>query len=221
MNDTGAKRGARGKAHTGRPLEALPAGTVSAPRGRWLFLTGTAVVLAGLLGYGLFEARQEHQAEQERKAAGAEKRVRGEQTWSIEELTYRHVQGDVAYRVNPPVGGDHSTVWMNCDGDVYTDAVRKENAVHSLEHGAVWITYNTQAEATSVRALADKVASTPYTLMSPVSTQPGRIMLTAWGHQLTVDTARDPRVGEFLAAYVQGPQTPEPGAPCTGGRAAP
>ncbi|MFI8169813.1 DUF3105 domain-containing protein [Streptomyces sp. NPDC085931] len=220
MNDTGAKA-TRSKARTGRPPQTPPAGTAGTPRGRWLFLTGAAVFLAGLLGYGVFEDRQQHQAEQERRAAGAKKHVRGEQTWDAEELTYRHVKGKVAYRVNPPVGGDHSTLWMNCDGDVYTEAIRKENAVHSLEHGAVWITYNAQADAASVRALAGKVASMPYTLMSPVSTQPGRIMLTAWGHQLSLDTAHDPRIAEFLTTYVQGPQTPEPGAPCTGGRATP
>lgn len=33
-------------------------------------------------------------------------------------------------------------------------------------------------------------------------------MLSAWGHQFSVDTAADPRVGQFIAAYVQGPQTP-------------
>jgi uncharacterized protein YbjT (DUF2867 family) len=65
------------------------------------------------------------------------------------------------------------------------------------------------------------VARTPYILMSPVTGQPGPITLSAWGHQLTVDAASDPRVEQLLTAYVQGSQTPEPGAPCTGGPSSP
>jgi hypothetical protein len=32
-----------------------------------------------------------------------------------------------------------------------------------------------------------------------------------------VNTASDPRVDQFLTKYVQGAQTPEPGAACTNG----
>ncbi|MET9942931.1 DUF3105 domain-containing protein, partial [Streptomyces halstedii] len=53
----------------------------------------------------------------------------------------------------------------------------------------------------------------------PYAGQEGAITLTAWGKQVTVDSADDRRVDQFLAQYVQGPQTPEPGAPCTGGLA--
>ena len=53
--------------------------------------------------------------------------------------------------------------------------------------------------------------------MSPVDDQAGAIMLSAWGKQVTVDGAADPRVDAFFTKYVQGPQTPEPGAACTGG----
>jgi len=44
-------------------------------------------------------------------------------------------------------------------------------------------------------------------------------MLTAWGHQRTVTSASDPNVDKFFETYVQGRQTPEPGAACTGGLA--
>ncbi len=67
--------------------------------------------------------------------------------------------------------------------------------------------------------LAATVGKTPYTLMSPVKEQTGSIMLSAWGKQLTVDSADDPRVTQFFTKYVQGEQTPEPGAACTSGLA--
>jgi hypothetical protein len=52
----------------------------------------------------------------------------------------RHTDGDVDYAQTPPVGGEHNPVWQNCG--FYQEPVRDETAVHSLEHGAVWITYS-------------------------------------------------------------------------------
>lgn len=140
----------------------------------------------------------------------------GVRTWSTK-LTQNHVTKSVAYPMEPPVGGDHNPVWQNCNGDVYDKAIKNENAVHSLEHGAVWVTYNSKAPEADVKALAEKVEKTPYTLMSPVEDQKDPIMLSAWGHQRTVTGAKDPNVDKFFASYVQGEQTPEPGAACTNG----
>lgn len=143
----------------------------------------------------------------------------GEQSWDAKTLGRNHVETPVKYPVNPPVGGDHSPRWMNCNGDVYKNAVPEVNAVHSLEHGAVWVTYNEKASKGDLDALAGTVSKTPYTLMSPDKEQAGTIVLSAWGKQLTVDKADDPRVAQFFTKYVQGPQTPEPGAACTNGLA--
>ncbi|MFB8089458.1 DUF3105 domain-containing protein [Streptomyces sp. NPDC055992] len=143
--------------------------------------------------------------------------IEGEKSWDAKKLTRNHVTENVDYPMKPPVGGDHSPVWMNCDGEVYKEAVPDVNAVHALEHGSVWVTYTDKAPAADVDKLADRVSKTPYSLMSPYKDQAGAIMLTAWGKQVTVDGADDPRVAQFFAHYVQGPQTPEPGAACTGG----
>ncbi|MFJ4694772.1 DUF3105 domain-containing protein [Streptomyces sp. NPDC088766] len=140
----------------------------------------------------------------------------GVKTWKGT-LGRNHVTKSVAYPMEPPVGGDHNQVWMNCNGDVYTEALNNMNAVHSLEHGAVWVTYSSKAPKADVDALAAKVKKTPYTLMSPDDKQADPIVLTAWGHQRTVTGASDPNVDKFFEKYVQGEQTPEPGAACTGG----
>ena len=140
----------------------------------------------------------------------------GVKTWKGT-LGRTHVVKTVNYPMEPPVGGDHNQVWMNCNGDVYTKALNNMNAVHSLEHGAVWVTYTSKAEKADVDALAAKVKKTPYTLMSPDDKQKDPIMLSAWGHQRTVTGADDPNVDKFFEKFVQGEQTPEPGAACTGG----
>src|SRR4051794_24646687 len=50
-----------------------------------------------------------------------------------------HTNAPVAYARTPPDGGAHSRSWIGCGS--YDQPVRAEEAVHSLEHGAVWITY--------------------------------------------------------------------------------
>lgn len=142
--------------------------------------------------------------------------ITGLKTYTVPKRT--HVTTPVSYGQVPPVGGDHDPVWQNCNGNVYTSPLRNENAVHAMEHGSVWVTYTSAAPEADVKALAAKVSKTPYSLMSPYPGQPGAIMLTAWGKQVTVDSATDPRVDKFFSAFVQGPQTPEPGAVCVGGK---
>nr|WSW69580.1 DUF3105 domain-containing protein [Streptomyces sp. NBC_00995] len=204
-------------------------------RTRVLVISVSAVVVAGLVGFGAYALIDRSEASADQRAADAknteqseaEKKeladgpIRGEKTWDAKKLTRNHVTEAVSYPMKPPVGGDHSPVWMNCDGEVYKKAIPDMNAVHALEHGSVWVTYTDKAPAADVDKLAERVGKTPYSLMSPYKDQAGSIMLSAWGKQVTVDSADDRRVAQFFAKYVQGPQTPEPGAACTGGRAAP
>ncbi|MCQ9136025.1 DUF3105 domain-containing protein [Streptomyces hilarionis] len=191
-------------------------------RNRFLVIAGSVVAVAALVAGGVFVVKSQSKDEgsADAKASSADGKFAtgadGVRTWKGK-LGRTHVTKRVHYPTVPPVGGDHNQVWMNCDGDVYTKAVDDMNAVHSLEHGAVWVTYNAKAPKADVAALAAKVEKTPYTLMSPDDDQADPIMLTAWGHQRTVTGASDPNVDTFLEKFVQGAQTPEPGAACTGG----
>lgn len=187
-------------------------------RNKAVAITVSAVIVTGLIGFGAW-VMVDQKNKKDAEVAAAKAPVDGEQSWDAKGLGRNHVSTPVKYEMNPPVGGDHSPRWMNCDGDVYKNPVPEVNAVHSLEHGAVWVTYSEKADKAEVDKLAAKVAKTPYTLMSPVKEQAGAIMLSAWGKQLTVDKADDARVPQFFTKYVQGPQTPEPGAACTNGLA--
>lgn len=135
-----------------------------------------------------------------------------------------HVAGEVDYDHSPPVGGNHSAVWLNCG--IYDSPVANENAVHDLEHGAVWITYLPSlpaAELDRLRALVKASYDGPgrYVVLSPYPGQSAPIIASAWGHQLTLQTATDPRLQSFINYFRQGPQTLEPGAPCSGGTGRP
>ena len=126
----------------------------------------------------------------------------------------KHTDQPVKYAENPPVGGEHSGTWLNCG--VYDKPVPNENAVHSLEHGAVWVTYDPKLPSADVDKLRKEIPST-YMVLSPFDGLPSPVVASAWGKQLTLTGADDPRLEAFIAAYRQGPQTPEPGAVCTGG----
>lgn len=131
------------------------------------------------------------------------------------DLSATHVTTEVDYAQTPPVGGDHHAVWQNCG--FYGEPVVDEYAVHSLEHGAVWVTYQPDLAAEQVQTLRDLSAANPYLLVSPHEGVTAGLVASAWGVQLALDSVDDERLEAFLRKYLQGPQTPEPGAACTGG----
>lgn len=135
------------------------------------------------------------------------------------DLTAGHVTAPVLYDPVPPVGGDHRAVWLNCG--VYDQPVENELAVHSLEHGAVWVTYQPDLSADAVAALRNLVRGREYVILSPYVGLPAPVVASAWGLQLRLDDPTDERLSRFLVKYMQGPQTPEPGAACFGGTGAP
>lgn len=130
-----------------------------------------------------------------------------------------HTAEPVTYDQTPPVGGRHNPVWQNCG--VYTEPLVNENAVHSLEHGAVWITYQPDLPADELQKLQDFTRRSGYRLLSPYPGLPSPIALSSWGYKLELDQADDQRLNDFIQKYEQNPQGPEPGAPCTGGQGQP
>lgn len=126
-----------------------------------------------------------------------------------------HLGEPVKYKESPAVGGEHSPAWQNCG--FYSEPVLNENAVHSLEHGAVWLTYRPGLSADDILKLRAYTYRTGYVLVSPLAGQKADVVATAWNHQLILESADDERLDKFVTRYVQGPQTPEPGAACSNG----
>lgn len=129
--------------------------------------------------------------------------------------TRNHVEGEIAYDELVPPGGDHNSIWLNCG--VYREPVPEENAVHSLEHGVVWITYQPELDGDSIASLERIGRDRRKVIVSPVPGQGSTIMLTSWGWQLELTDPEDPRIGQYLQEFEGTAHAPEPGAVCTGG----
>ncbi len=89
--------------------------------------------------------------------------------------------------------------------------------MHSLEHGAVWLTFDPELPQEQVSELEDLTVDNPYLLVSPYEGQASPVVATAWGVQVELPGVDDERLPAFLVKYLQGPQTPEPGAACSSG----
>lgn len=124
-----------------------------------------------------------------------------------------HVEGPVTYPQTPPAGGEHNPYWLNCG--VYSEVVPNENAVHSLEHGAIWVTYDPSLSDEDLATLKEKLPSS-YVVLSPYEDLPSPVVVSAWNAQLQVDSVDDSRIAEFFEEYWRSEKVPEPGASCTG-----
>lgn len=199
-------------------------GGVPAPRQiPWLSIGAGVAVLAliAVLGINLWPKVEERQALEPYKYSSENKdpsdKIDG--VLKIEYPAGQHVDSTqrVAYDQTPPFGGPHDATWANCTGTVYADPIRTENAVHSLEHGAIWITYNPDlVDQDQIDSLAGRVNGKSYMLMSPYPGQSSPISLQSWGHRLEIDKADDDRIDQFITALNQNPNVyPEVGASCT------
>jgi putative peptide zinc metalloprotease protein len=133
--------------------------------------------------------------------------------------TREHVEGPIAYDRSPPVGGDHAPIWQNCG--FYSTPIRSENGVHSMEHGAVWITYRPDLSASDQQTLRRIAQSQIHVLVTPQPGLTAPVVASSWGRQIRLDSANDPRLASFLRAFRLGPDAPERGGPCTGGTGQP
>lgn len=134
-------------------------------------------------------------------------------------LSRSHTEGTVRYQQTPPVGGAHSPVWQNCGW--YDNPVAAENAVHSLEHSAVWVTYDPSLSASDKSTLKSELDGRAYVLASPYRGLPGRVVASAWGEQVVLTGVSDPRLLQFVSEFAGSAAAPEPGGECTGGVGSP
>ncbi|MGH2618337.1 MAG: DUF3105 domain-containing protein [Thermomicrobiales bacterium] len=170
-------------------------------RRQWLLtrigLGAVAALLVAGIGYLIFAATQRGQV-----PAGTREFA----------VTAGHTADTVAYDPLPPVGGEHDSTPQTCG--FYATPIRNENAVHSLEHGAIWITYRPDLPQDQVDRLRTLAEDEGKVLVSPFDDLPAPIVASSWGRQLWLDSAQDDRLEQFVQRF-RG-DAPEPAAPCIG-----
>ncbi|SCX52409.1 Protein of unknown function [Klenkia marina] len=215
----GAGKGPGGKGGRTRPQQAV----VAKPKPWGLIAAAVAVVVfaGAVIGYAVYAVNK----------SKADEITAADQIQGVQAFDYaagqEHVTTNVSYTENPPVGGPHDPYWADCTGTVYDINIRHENAVHSLEHGAVWITYDPDVVSSDdVQELADVVEGnsglmlSPYTGLATASDLNTPISLSSWNHRLGVDSADDPRIQQYVDFFTYGSDAdgtslyPEVGASC-------
>jgi hypothetical protein len=210
----GSSRGSgeRGGAPAGKGRTRPPVNVVTPQRPWGLIAAAVAVVVfaAAVITYAVVQVN----------AADADKITAADQISGLKSYDYaegqQHVTTEVDYTESPPVGGPHDIYWADCTGTVYDVDIRHENAVHGLEHGAVWITYNpdtiSDADLSTLKGLVDGRAGM---MLSPYPGLSSTISLQSWNHQLFLDSAADERVQQYIDFMLFNAEyTPEDGASC-------
>ncbi|SNS04011.1 Protein of unknown function [Geodermatophilus pulveris] len=189
-----------------------PVTNVVAPQRPWGLIAAAVAVAVFAVAVLAYAVTQVNQAEAARVDSVDE--IPGVQTFDYA-AGQEHVTTPVTYEQSPPVGGPHDGEWADCTGTVYDVPIRQENAVHSLEHGAVWVTYDPAVVQGDALATLTDLAGESGRMVSPNPGQDSPISLQSWNHQLEVDSADDPRITQFADFLTYNQEFyPEPGASC-------
>ncbi len=123
-------------------------------------------------------------------------------------------EGPLSYKQDPPTNGDHSPGWQKCG--FYSSPIENERAVHSMDHGAVWITYQPDLPRDQIETLRS-LAREDYVLVSPYPDLRAPVIVTAWRNQLELEGAEDPRLRQFVDQFRVTETAPRSGNGCENG----
>lgn len=179
---------------------------------QWLFvrigIIALVVLVVAGIGYGVFTVLRDRQLNIVPEGTLSNFAYAGnDHTADLTEL--------VVYAEIPPVGGRHAPTWQNCG--YYDRPIQNETAVHSLEHGAVWITYRPDLPPDQIDRLKRLAQDQTHILVSPYEGLPAPVGASAWNRQLLLDSANDVRLDQFIRSFRVGQNAPEPGAACSRG----
>ena len=122
------------------------------------------------------------------------------------------VEGPVAYSQNPPVGGQHSGISLECG--LYFSAVENERAVATLATGAIWVAYDPTISESALEDLKVFGEGEQDVFMTPYPDLPHPVIVTAWGAQVYPDSPTDPRIASFIRDFKNAESAPNPNLPC-------
>ncbi|MBA2246962.1 MAG: DUF3105 domain-containing protein [Chloroflexia bacterium] len=133
--------------------------------------------------------------------------------FGADDFVGQHIDTEpLLYEQIPPIGGVHNPAWQNCG--FYPKFINNENGVHSMEHGAVWITYDPALPSDQIDILEGKTDQ-QFVLVSPYPGMDVPVVASVWGKQIKLDGATDDRLDSFIREYRKNPDnSPEPQGIC-------
>jgi hypothetical protein len=125
---------------------------------------------------------------------------------------YRHVNDASQMLIlpgEPPAGGPHFPQWLNAG--IYAEPVPDGLAVHSLEHGMVWITYSPDILSGEQVERLERIARdfSADVLLSPRPENAMAVAAVSWGRILRLDEVAEDELRDFIR--VNRNRSPEPG----------
>ena len=126
--------------------------------------------------------------------------------------TNRTVEGPITYDRKPPTNGNHAPLWQNCG--FYQEPIQDRHAVHSMDHGVVWITYRPELPQQQLETLRP-YGKENYVIASPYPGQDSPVITTSWRVQLELNSANDPRLERFVNEFKVSELAPLSGNRCT------
>jgi hypothetical protein len=126
--------------------------------------------------------------------------------------TNRTTREPIDYPRTPPTNGEHDPLWQNCG--VYEEPIKDRHAVHSMDHGVVWITHQPNLPAAQLEELRS-YGDEDYVIVSPYPGQDAPVTATSWRVQLELDGAEDPRLRQFVDGFRRSELAPLSGNRCT------
>jgi hypothetical protein len=128
--------------------------------------------------------------------------------------TNKTLKEPIEYDREPPTNGNHDPLWQNCG--FYERPVRDRHAVHSMDHGVVWITYRPDLPAEQIQELRS-YGDERYVLISPYPDQDAPVIATSWRVQLELRGTGDPRLRQFVDQFRISEIAPLSGNRCIAG----
>ena len=132
--------------------------------------------------------------------------------------TNHTVEGPIDYERHPPTNGDHDPLWQNCG--FYEEPIEDRHAVHSMDHGVVWITYRSDLPERQIKSLRP-YGKENYVIVSPYPGQDSPVIATSWRVQLELNDSDDPRLRRFVNQFRISELAPLSGNRCTLGVGSP
>ena len=110
------------------------------------------------------------------------------------------------YNSNPPTSGSHLA--QPAEWGVYSVPLQDEKAIHNLEHGGIWISYNGIDDETKSKLEKITKYNSGSVIMSPRAANDSKIALASWTRLEKLDSYDEAKILEFIKSNKN--KSPEP-----------